>query len=642
VAARIMRAWGVAAIALAALAGLPCAAAPLEAYGKLPFLEQVAISPDGKMLALVTTDGEHRKLAIERAGSRQVVLQLNLADRKLRDVQWAGSRHVIVTTSQTGQIPGIASAPNEWFVAVDVDWTRNTQRPLLWGVPQALALNVIEGPPEFRSVDGKPFAFVRGLTFVARQGRMTLIRIDLDAGKSSILAQGFPFATDFVVDAEGHALAKAGYDAVHEKWSLDLWKEGQWREVDSLDAPIDTPDLKGLGRDGASVAVAFRSDNRPVLRELRPDGAWSDPIPLADPDRLIWDATTHRLLGEGALIGEEERFRFFDQQDQKAWDWVRGEFPGARLDLRSFTDDHKTFVVHVDSGDVGPAYFLADAASRTTTPIGAEYPALAPGDIAPVRPIAFKAADGLPLTGYLTLPRGKEPKKLPLVVFPHGGPAARDQPGFDWWAQAMASRGYAVLQVNYRGSAGLGWAFQSAGFGQWGRKMQTDLSDGVRFLAAQGTIDPALVCIVGASYGGYAALTGAAFDTGVYRCAASIAGPSALASMIQGVGAREGPQGAATQRYWTRYMGQTARLDEISPASHADKVAIPILLVHGRDDTVVDYRQSQFMADALAKAGKPFDFVTLEGEDHWLSRGATRFQMLRAVVNFLEKNNPPG
>jgi dipeptidyl aminopeptidase/acylaminoacyl peptidase len=173
--------------------------------------------------------------------------------------------------------------------------------------------------------------------------------------------------------------------------------------------------------------------------------------------------------------------------------------------------------------------------------------------------------------------------------------------------------------------------------------MQTDLSDGVRYLAAQGVIDPARVCIAGASYGGYAALAGATLDTGVYRCAASISGPSDLARMINWDKAREtNAVGAATQRYWIRYMGPKDSLDQISPAKLADKVTIPILLVHGKDDTVVDYQQSQLMAAALRKAGKPFDFVTLKAEDHWLSRGATRQEMLKALCAFLEKNNPPG
>lgn len=231
------------------------------------------------------------------------------------------------------------------------------------------------------------------------------------------------------------------------------------------------------------------------------------------------------------------------------------------------------------------------------------------------------------------------------MVFPHGGPAARDEPGFDWWAQAMASRGYAVLQVNYRGSDGYGWKFMSAGFGEWGRKMQTDLSDGVRYLASQGTIDPKRVCVVGASYGGYAALAGATLDSGVYRCAVDVSGPSDLARLITwGVDRESHRQGAGIERYWDRYMGAASHTDphlqEISPVDHADKVAIPILIIHGKDDTVVPFEQSQEMVDALQKAGKHVELIVLQHEDHWLSRGDTREQMLQATMSFLDQNNP--
>jgi dipeptidyl aminopeptidase/acylaminoacyl peptidase len=149
------------------------------------------------------------------------------------------------------------------------------------------------------------------------------------------------------------------------------------------------------------------------------------------------------------------------------------------------------------------------------------------------------------------------------------------------------------------------------------------------------------VCIVGASYGGYAALAGATLDTGVYRCAVSVAGPSDLRRMVADDKSDEGDQGVGVERYWYRYMGPKDQVGAISPANLADKVTIPILLIHGKDDTVVPYVQSQIMADALRKAGKPVEFVTLDKEDHWLSRGETRLLMLKATVAFLEKNNPP-
>jgi dipeptidyl aminopeptidase/acylaminoacyl peptidase len=312
--------------------------------------------------------------------------------------------------------------------------------------------------------------------------------------------------------------------------------------------------------------------------------------------------------------------------------------------LVSASDDRQRLVVKLDSPTDGPGYALVDLTTHGSQWLGAEYPGLDVADISQVRPVRFKAADGLSISGYLTLPSGRDPKNLPLVVFPHGGPAARDGPGFDWWAQAMASRGYAVLQVNYRGSDGLGRAFLEAGFGEWGRKMQTDLSDGVRDLAAQGIVDPKRVCIVGASYGGYAALAGATLDPGVYRCAVDVSGPAELAKFIAWGNTRAGDEGVAGERYWMRYMGAGAlndpRLTAISPADRADKVTIPILIIHGKDDTVVPFEQSQMMADALARAGKPYQLVVLNHEDHWLSRGDTRLQMLQATMDFLQKNNP--
>jgi dipeptidyl aminopeptidase/acylaminoacyl peptidase len=258
-----------------------------------------------------------------------------------------------------------------------------------------------------------------------------------------------------------------------------------------------------------------------------------------------------------------------------------------------------------------------------------------------VRSLAFKAADGTALSGYLTLPNGRTAKGLPLIVFPHGGPAARDEPGFGWWSQAMASRGYAVLQVNYRGSDGFGTAFLEAGYGQWGRKMQTDLSDGVRYLATEGTIDPKRVCIVGASYGGYAALAGATLDPGVYRCAVSVAG---ISDMRQFAAWSLRQHDVSVQRYFDRFVGAKGptdpSLDEISPADHIGAATPPILLIHGKDDTVVPFEQSQTMADALRRAGKPVELVVLRREDHWLSHGETRLQMLQATMDFVAKNNP--
>jgi dipeptidyl aminopeptidase/acylaminoacyl peptidase len=404
----------------------------------------------------------------------------------------------------------------------------------------------------------------------------------------------------------------------------------------------DHPDLMGLGRDGRSVLLQELKDGVMSLREVAPDGLWGEPLLLQDADEPIFDPAHHNLIGYYALVGDEGRYTFFDPVDQELWDGVRKAYPGQGVELVSWSDDHRKMVVRVDSPTDGAAYAVVDLNTREARWLGGEYDKLSPADIAPVKPVHFKAADGLELSGYLTIPRGARAKSLPLVVFPHGGPAARDQLGFDWWAQAMASRGYAVLQVNFRGSDGYGWKFLSAGFGEWGRKMQTDLSDGVRYLANQGMIDPKRVCIVGASYGGYAALAGAALDPGVYSCAVSYAGVSDMRRFNSWVASHDG---FAAQRYFLRFLGAESMKDpslaQVSPASHIDKIAIPVLLIHGTDDTVVPLEQSRIMADALKAAGKPVQFVILDSTDHWLTNGDTRLAMLKATIAFLEKNDPP-
>jgi dipeptidyl aminopeptidase/acylaminoacyl peptidase len=230
-------------------------------------------------------------------------------------------------------------------------------------------------------------------------------------------------------------------------------------------------------------------------------------------------------------------------------------------------------------------------------------------------------------------------------VLPHGGPAARDNLEFDWIAQALASRGYLVLQPNYRGSDGLSQTFKEAGYGEYGRKMQTDLSDGVRALVKIGVADSKRVCIVGASYGGYAALAGATTEAGVYRCVISIAGVSDLKAQFELSVSTSANKDDRSVRYWLRYTGAANLKDPIltdrSPAMHVDAVAGPILLIHGTNDGVVPFEQSEIMAAALKKANKPYEFVKLKSEDHWLSKADTRLQMLQAVVKFLETNNPP-
>ncbi|MCR5874727.1 S9 family peptidase [Phenylobacterium sp. J426] len=634
----------VVAALLAALACSSAAAAPLEAYGKLPTIETAAVSPSGHAVALMLTNGERRMLVVHDLARNKAVVRADAGEAKVRDVSWAGDKHLVIVTSQVAAPMEIRSARREWLLGFVFDIETQKTQMLLRNIERVEAMNSLAGMPQVRIIDGKPVIFVEGTVFQNNYGNVALFRQQVGAPRPSIVELGQRHTWGWVIGPDGEPLAQEVYDSDKGYWALKLRGRGGWREAMLATGTDSPPSVLGLGRDGKSVLIRQADEqNRLVWNEMPLDGVGAGgPTPAREEQTAIFDPGDGRLIGHAMLVGDEHSYTFYGENDARIWKAIRAAYPDDAVELVSWSNDRKISVVRVDSATDGPAYALVDLDARRAKWLGGEYIDLKPQDIAPKQPIRFKAADGLELTGYLTLPRGRPAKGLPLVVFPHGGPASRDTPGFDWWAQGMASRGYAVLQVNFRGSDGLGEALLEAGYGQWGRKMQTDLSDGVRHLAAQGMVDPKRVCIVGASYGGYAAAAGATLDRGTYRCAVSVAGVTDLKRHI--VYAR-GRGGRSSERYWTNFIGAKDLGDPVlasySPAMQADKADIPILLIHGKDDTVVAFEQSRVMADALKRAGKPVELLSLAGEDHWLSRGDTRLQTLQATVAFLEKHNPP-
>jgi dipeptidyl aminopeptidase/acylaminoacyl peptidase len=614
-------------------------AVPLAAFGHLPTLENVAISPDGTKLAFVRTSGESRKLVVIPLSKTETIGAVLVGDAKLRDVEWIDDDNILVTVSSTSPPPfGFIGATREWYQLVNFDVSKLKLKPLSFDVDRVETFNVVTGDSAMREVSGHPVLYTRG--YCVREGTVPcLFSSTYPERRVRLVDEGFEPDTQWLMDEAGAIAAQFTYHDAKKLWEIKARKNGHWTVVASGTAAIDTPDMLGFSADGSGLIVRFVVDGDPEWRPLNlSDNTWGPPLAHgASFSRTIEDRKTGRIIGGIHEIGSSD-YVFFDNELQAHWNAVLRAFPDERVQLESHSDDFSRLVLKVFGPKHGYIYALYDWYSHHTTILGRVYEEVTtPADM---KAISYPAADGLTIPAFLTLPAAPG-KDLPLIVLPHGGPASADTRHFDWWSQALAAQGYAVLQPNFRGSI-LDSKFLQAGFGEWGRKMQTDLSDGVRYLARQGIIDPKRVCIVGASYGGYAALAGVTVESGVYRCAVSVAGISDLRRFRKWTIANEV---GVSQRYWDRFIGTADQKDPaliaISPIEHVAAVTVPVLLIHGRDDTVVPFEQSDVMLSALKRAGKSVTLVTMKHEDHWLSRGETRLQMLQATVDFLKANNPP-
>jgi dipeptidyl aminopeptidase/acylaminoacyl peptidase len=645
-AARIVLLAGAAGLACS-LTTLPAAAAdaaasPAEIYGRLPSLEQFALSPDGSVLAYVKTEGEKRNLFIHRLGEHQALAAIAVGDTKLRNIDWADNDNLLITISDTSRPPpGFLGNKQEWYQLATYSVPKGKLWSVKFEVPGETTLNTILAYPMIRDLGGATTMFVAG-EYVTDQTNPGLFKVGLDH-RTELLERGYEPHTRWLVDATGRVAAEFTYHEGKKQWDLRVRKDDRLTEVASGQAEIDIPSVIGFSADGESIVMEFLENDEPVWKPLLlKDRTWGAPLAAGDGlTGVIKDPKTGRIIGGTEGYGDL-KYVFFDPDMQTYWNALLRVFPNERVELVSYSADFTKILVRVFGSKTGYVYAMFDWHAHRAGYLGKVYDGVA--TIAEVRPIEYKAADGLTIPAYLTLPPGRAEKDLPLIVMPHGGPEAADSRDFDWWAQAYAAVGYAVLQPNFRGSD-LGVKFVQAGYGEWGRKMQSDISDGVRHLAKQGLIDPKRVCIVGGSYGGYAALAGATLEPGVYRCAVSVAGISDLKRLLKWTNSEMGRSDNSAQRYWDRFIGATGpndpALNAISPIEHVSAVTAPILLIHGRDDTVVPYEQSDIMASALKRAGKPFELVTLNKEDHHLSHGATRLQMLQASMTFLKANNPP-
>lgn len=635
------------------IAGVAGAAPPVESYGRLPSVELMRLSPSGERYAFVAVAGESRKL-VAATFDNKLLEATAVGDNKVGQVQWADDGHLLLTTRATFDDPVRFYRPYDLDSVIDIRPDSHIVTTIYKGV-DSVAPTVV-GYFGSGSADGHAIAYFGGFTFekgklggyyfaAGSMIRRDLYGVDLDTGRTALLAKGEDREHDWVVAPDGGIVAHSEYDDESGEWRLYAGK-GRDQLLLTRTSPTDDFELAGAGRSPGTVLLVDGSGVEDVAEEVTvADGKRERLFDSGSERHFLFDPATGRLIG--ALTAEQPGAVFFDATLQQRYEATRKAFPGYRMHLVSWSRNLDRLIVMTDGGDDSGTYWMVDIASGKANVLGQRYPAIKPADVGPTRMVKYAAADGTALEGVLTLPPGRKAEKLPLVVMPHGGPFdVHDETGFDWWAQAFAAAGYAVFQPNFRGSSGYGRDFRQAGFGQYGGKMLTDISDSIGPLAAQGMVDPKRVCIVGASYGGYAALAGVTLQQGIYRCSVSFAGVADLPALLNWFTIdRRGDSGAA--RYLRAATGAQgsgseveAALSAISPLSFAARADAPILLIHGLDDLRVPADQSQAMATALKHAHKPYELLTLKSEDHFLSREETRLAMLKAAVDFVKRNNP--
>ncbi|MBI2362045.1 MAG: S9 family peptidase [Elusimicrobia bacterium] len=467
-----------------------------------------------------------------------------------------------------------------------------------------------------------------------------VLRVDLRDGTSRRVCENPGDVVGWLADAAFRVrAAKAQRPDGGSELRVREGESSPWRVAASWDADEQGGAL-GFSADGASLYVetSLGSDTTRLVRLRVADGA-ETPVfhdPRADIGGALFHPTDYSLQ---AVAVEPERLEWtvLDPALEGDFAALAAVCPGD-FEVVSRDDADRLWVVFYNNDRRPPCYYLYDRAARQAEFLFSTRPALEGRALGAMEAVSFPARDGLTLRGYLTLPPGRAEGKRPLVVLVHGGPWARDRWGWHPEALWLADCGCAVLRVNFRGSTGYGKAFLHAGDREWGAKMQDDLTDAVRWAVARGAADPARVAIYGGSYGGYAALAGAAFTPGVYACAVDIVGPSNLETLIRSIP----PYWEPMRRIFDLRVGDVDKepefLRERSPLYAAGRIAIPLLIAQGANDPRVKQAESEQIVSVLKEKGKEVEYMLFPDEGHGFARPENRLRFYAAAEAFLARH----
>ena len=606
-----------------AATGEAAAQVPLRDFFRNPELSSLELSPDGKQVAFMAPVERRLNLFVQTLGEQTARQVTNVTDRDIGGFFWKGNNRLIYMKDDGGD-------ENYHIYAVDLADGQTRDLTPFPGV-RAGVTDDLEDRDDEMLIDMNQ----------RRPDVFDVYRLNLKSGDLTMIAENPGNYVGYLTDHDGKVRVALAKEA-EENLNVILYREDESQEFhpiittgfkDQVSPYFFTADNKQL------YATSNLGRDRKALVLINPADGTELQVLYSHPDVDVSGAgwsQARKVLTSVAYTTDKTHRHFFDEKIKNIYATLEKQLPGYEIALTSIDRQEDKFVVRTYSDRTRGGYYIFDSKTGKLTKWRDLSPWLNEQDMATVRPISYQSRDGLIIHGYLTLPQGREAKNLPVVVNPHGGPWVRDTWGFNPEVQLLANRGFAVLQMNYRGSTGYGRAFWEAGFKQWGRKMQDDITDGVEWLIKEGIADPKRVAIYGGSYGGYAVLAGLAFTPEVYACGVDYVGVSNIFTMIKTI-----------PPYWKPLMAEFYEkvghpekdeelLREASPVFHADKIKAPLFVAQGARDPRVNKAESDQIVAALEKRGIKVEYMVKDNEGHGFHNEENRFEFYEAMERFLQ------
>jgi len=626
-------------------------------FGRSEAVSDPQLSPSGHYVGMRCAPLVHPSICIfDLVGGGAPVIVPALPDTRLTDFYWANDDTLIMNVDIFETVRVSSGLKNYTFERAYAFNVKDKKSVFLL---KQYAAGYVDGNDLATALPSDPGSILIGMMKERASGKAydtkiqkervpelvyDAVKVDLKSGNGRSIANGGTKSYGGVHSPTGELLAVLVYDRQSNDKHVLKITAGRKTIFERRDLDHNPISVWGLDTTGNNIIV-FLEDEGGLHRMSLSDGALS-PVTLPSLGQAslvspIIDSRTQVVVGYERQ-GEFTQQVFEDLVLRDQYESLSDVFGDAVVTLHSWTDDRAESVVRVETPGLPADYYIFAAAKGELSPIGNAAPHLAERLLGTVEPVRYKAADGLEVNGYLTLPPGKTRSDgpFPLIVLPHGGPESRDYQAYDWWPQAYAAAGYAVLQPNFRGSAGYGLAFRNAGYGEFGGKMVTDVLDGVHWAVSEGIAREGEVCAAGASYGGYSALMLGAIGGKEIRCIVSVNGLTNPVSILSDTTNR-----GFVYNYLVRYLGMneftsTSVRADLSPLRRIDEIKAPILLIAGKQDMVVPYKQSEDF-QAAARHRSDVTLVPLEGEDHFLTSGFARHKVLEESLDFIGQYLPP-